>query len=828
MGKSEVPYKSYLLPVISVPSIFAQCNLLITVLIISSLSSSLGIDKNIGIEFTEVPESRVAPPGDWVFFPCKSNIGRGQKIKWLHNGVLLNPDNRRYIKINNGQLSIKLRKSRRHVDQQKGRYECVAGVDNMFLMSLPAQLDIAHLDKFPRADDVNVVEANVGNNVILACTPPSSVPQAVVQWYKDGQPVNISQEERQSLVNLQHLLIENLILEQSGQYVCHASNHLTNETVISNQAVNLTVLPEEDLHKPRLLMEPRSEYHPIAGENISIPCSASGAPRPTITWEHDAFNSQPMIVDQQGPREILQLNNVNLNSSGQYTCKIWNSRGRKILRKTLVYVAEKPSASISSFTHDPHLEGDPLELYCEVKGFPIPEVYWVVNGKRKYRHKKHQWEENKLSESGKLLIRELSLEDAGIYQCFAENEVGVVYDAVKVRVVPTMRNSSDSLEDEDDYHHKRSRNRGSHNDLVPPSAPNVTQVWKDSVIVTWSMPEVPGQEVEFFKVQYRDLGEVNKRDKSDWRTLDGVIDKDIRSYEVPGLLVNHAYRFRIGVVIKNEGDVHSKVSKRFRIEANTQQAPTVIPHLMDILPLGETSLSVRWSLPENSSASDNIEGYFLNFKLSELAGLHNYNQITLPHGPETHSHIIDNLQPGKYYDIKVRAFNYNGAGPFSQVRAAKTNGKPTDSMSKSKMEKEKALPSKNEPKLKDTEARQYLIIGVSLGCVCLLLFSLCVGATLWRRHQVAAKFSSTNASIHNKYQDTSLQINTSLQYGDTSVYDHQDQRHQDHGGDNSTDSQAVHETSFTDYSYEQGLDQYSHSQGSTAFIQVTYYHLSTT
>ena len=113
------------------------------------------------------------------------------------------------------------------------------------------------------------------------------------------------------------------------------------------------------------------------------------------------------MVEQLGPREVLKLSNVNLSSSGQYTCKIWNSRGRKILRKTLVYVAEKPSATISSFTHDPHMEGAPLELYCEVGGFPIPDVYWVVNGKRKYKHKKHHWEESKLSESGKLLIREL-------------------------------------------------------------------------------------------------------------------------------------------------------------------------------------------------------------------------------------------------------------------------------------------------------------------------------------------------------------------------------------------------------------------------------------
>ena len=50
-------------------------------------------------------------------------------------------------------------------------------------------------------------------------------------------------------------------------------------------------------------------------------------------WEHEAFNSQPALVSQAGPRELLQLQSVNSSSSGQYTCKIWNNRGRKILRK---------------------------------------------------------------------------------------------------------------------------------------------------------------------------------------------------------------------------------------------------------------------------------------------------------------------------------------------------------------------------------------------------------------------------------------------------------------------------------------------------------------
>ena len=511
----------------------------------------------------------------------------------------------------------------------------------MFLMSLPAELSIAHLDKFPEPDTPSTVEANVGNNVILPCDPPKSDPPAIIQWFKDGSLMNMT--ESHSLVNLKHLLIDNIASNFSGIYTCQASNHLTREHVLSEHPLNLTVLPEEELHKPRLLFEPETEYYPVLGDDLTIPCAASGSPKPTIIWEHEAFNTQPVLIDQDGPRELLKLSNVNNNSSGEYTCKIWNYRGRKILRKTLVYVTEKPTAEISSFSRDPHKEGDPLDLFCTAEGFPLPEVYWVIDGKRKYRGKKHGLDDPKISDAGKLLIKELTLEDAGIYQCFAENKAGTTYDAVIVRVVPTMRNESST-----EKTHSNSKRKKHRQELIPPSPPNVTQLSEDSVVVSWTMPNT-SQEVQFFKVQYKDLGKKGEDHKSDWYTLDGEISPSILSYEIPGLLENHGYRFRIGAVIDND-NVLSKVSKRFRMKSNTQKAPTVIPQIKYILPLSETSLSVQWILAENATVNDNIEGYFINFRKSSSAGP--YSHLTL-FGDGTHSHIIDNLKPGEPYDIKV-------------------------------------------------------------------------------------------------------------------------------------------------------------------------------
>ena len=103
----------------------------------------------------------------------------------------------------------------------------------------------------------------------------------------------------------------------------------------------------------------------------------------------------------------------------------------------------------------------------------------------------------------------------------------------------------------------------------------------------------------------------------------------------------------------------------------------------------------------------------------------------------------------------------------------------------------------------------------------MILITICSIVTYVQRQKTKKKFSSTNAAIHSKYQDTSLQI-SGLQYD-------LGNRNQDSielttsGGraENNTNTESeVHETSFsaTDHSFDGELD--DSSQASTALAQV--------
>merc|ERR1719420_1100641 len=143
----------------------------------------------------------------------------------------------------------------------------------------------------------------------------------------------------------------------------------------------------------------------------------------------------------------------------------------------------------------------------------------------------------------------------------------------------------------------------------------------------------------------------------------------------------------------------------------------------------------------------------------------------------------------------------NGGGHYSKVQYGRTNGpakKRRKAKFKSSRPKEKNFGKKDEKDLGDDDAAMYLTIGVSLGLICVIGLGACSVLTCVQRRRRSSKFSDSNAAIHSKYQDTSLQI-TGQQQENRGMDEAVDWRVGDAKvapGDTSTES-GVHETSFS-------------------------------
>ena len=775
------------------------------------------------VQFVEHPEDVVSLPGDSVFFSCESNTTR--KIWWLHNRtILLNPsgsDHGLKMSDSGGSLSFRLGQHASEWTQQVGEYQCVteqtpedeATRNRYFVLSRPANLSVAHLLDF-KVERNKTIETFEGNDVVIPCRLPWSLPPAFVQFFHDNLPINASNAQ---IINGDMLLIANVDADaNAGVYTCSATNHITNQVKTSYQSYLLHVssLPTSATAKPKLIHRPEENYDLMEGDTLRIPCIANGSPKPDIVWTRMSDNA-PLQVDHG----CMTIRNAQKSDSGDYMCAIFNG-SRRFLRRTSVRVLYAPQVKITKRGTSTTLrEFDSLLLDCESDGVPEAEVRWTVNGwpVLEESHNINRLSRRFVFPNGTLYISEVKRAvDEGVYQCFASNSAGRDEERIDVRVL----GDDDDHEAEEDEDIWESREGGLLDQIttIPPSKPNVTQVSETSALLSWSVPvpidltqdfALDPMPIEFFKVQFR---EISGRNRSDWRTMDEIINARSRTFEVMGLKVGVKYRFRIVAVYANDDNRSSQLTRKFKLSRHfspsdgkrreKETPPRVAPTITEILPLRQGSLRVGWKL--NVSVK-NVEGYFIYIRKSAAE---KFRKITII-GHTSHSYIFEGLESGTEYQVQVQAFNFAGKSPLSVIRSQTTLQSANEDLNLTTQ-----LPGKNESSAldqdedveEDHEGRVVLyltVAGVLVLCL-LVLLTVCSMIGCIQRKRAARSFSGANVVIHEKYLDTAKEISLC-------------QRRQEQRLKPSTSLSNTAETTFSDariYSSNSFIDHSRQFQGS--------------
>ena len=238
----------------------------------------------------------------------------------------------------------------------------------------------------------------------------------------------------------------NATKDDTGNYSCIATNHITNERKEAPNIIRLLV-HEKTLRneKSRLIHRPKDNYEVNLGENVFLPCSGSGVPKPQITWTkmtdgggHFASslsgNGSALLV-QNG---ILSIKNANQSDTAHYMCVL--NGPRRFVRRTSVTVLVPP---VLVETPDKVMflnEDSRLKLKCQASGTPPPTIEWLLNGL--------PMDQNYVNSiTGELVIPLVQEnEQSGYYQCFARNKAGIAHYTTFVQV---RRASQSSLDEYD-------------------------------------------------------------------------------------------------------------------------------------------------------------------------------------------------------------------------------------------------------------------------------------------------------------------------------------------------------------------------------------------
>ncbi|XP_036338791.1 interference hedgehog isoform X2 [Rhagoletis pomonella] len=721
---------------------FWQLQILCHQLVLTSASQP-----SLGVHIVRSPESAVAPKGDEVVFECELNL-LWERLEWRFRHTSTRATdamNYSYLRaedghnITNDDLTSRLRVF--VSPETLGDYQCVAWFGSAAIASTPARLTLVSIS----IDNSNGYSRNAirwsvapKNCILIRCGTVSSNPPAVWSFFRNGEKV----PQTEVLPSANGALILNSVSSKdSGNYTCSAMNAITGVEVRLPQRIDLRV-DYTDRTPPYFLNPPPAQVTARPGETAVLECPGVGSPSPEAVW------SSPNVINIYNNRTKvlpygLQISDVLPEDQGSYVCRLDNGIAPALVQIIKFIVLEAPQILRGPATTLTN-EGEQLELECSAAGNPFPQIYWLINGEDT------SLDNETFHEDRRLVIRHVQKRHAGIVQCFSKNEVGEASEGSLLQVNPKQIQGEGSaplgnVPIRTSYEHTGNKNKGKRKhmkmpNMIPPSRPNVTRLADDSVMLRWYVPKNEGLPIQFFKVQYRMLGDPSRQiPRENWQTTNEDIPygKRDRGFEgvknftssVAGLKPDRFYRFRIIAVYSNNDNKEGNTSAKFFLQSSETLGPTKAtlpaPELARVEPLSETAVMLHWTLPANPM---NVpDGYYAYYRLASSAG--EYLKATVD-GQHTRKFKIDMLEPGTAYEFKLQSFNALAASEFSAILQGKTK-KPANTDAPSTLA---PIPP---PKVKETKNSKYPVVAGIAGFGILLIVAIVAAFLCMKRRRPA-------------------------------------------------------------------------------------------
>uniref|UniRef100_A0A8B9YLS5 Contactin 4 n=1 Tax=Bos mutus grunniens TaxID=30521 RepID=A0A8B9YLS5_BOSMU len=257
--------------------------------------------------------------------------------------------------------------------------------------------------------------------VKLSCEVKGN-PKPHIRWKLNGTDVDIGMDFRYSVVEGSLLINNPNKTQDAGMYQCIATNSFG--TIVSREAKLQFAYLEN--FKPRT----RSTVSVRQGQGMVLLCGPPAhSGELSYAWifnEYPSYQDNRRFVSQETGN--LYIAKVEKSDVGNYTCVVTNTVTNQkvlgpptplILRNDGVMGEYEPKIEVQFPETVPTAKGTTVKLECFALGNPVPTIIWRrADGKpiatKARRHKSN----------GILEIPNFQQEDAGLYECVAENSRG--------------------------------------------------------------------------------------------------------------------------------------------------------------------------------------------------------------------------------------------------------------------------------------------------------------------------------------------------------------------------------------------------------------------
>uniref|UniRef100_A0A8C8SWK6 Immunoglobulin superfamily DCC subclass member 4 n=1 Tax=Pelusios castaneus TaxID=367368 RepID=A0A8C8SWK6_9SAUR len=539
-------------------------------------------------------------------------------ITWKKNGFpLVEQEHLRVLP--NGSLFIlapAAAKESKYLERTdaEGNYSCVSHRSLGAVASQTAAVRFASLSRFFQQPESQTVEEN--GMARFECRI-EGLPSPVITWEKDQAA--IPAEPRFIILPNGVLQIADVRESDAGAYHCLATN--TARKRYSNDAV-LSVLKgsQPAVTRDVTIVAAPENTTVVVGESAVMECMASAYPTPFVSWIRQ--DGKPISTD------VIVLGRTNLlipqalpHHSGVYVCRANKPQTRQFVTAAAeLSVLAPPSISQSPETIS-RTRASTARFVCKADGEPAPVLHWLKNGEPLLSNGRV-----KIQSSGSLVINQIGLEDAGYYQCVAENKLGMACATAKLSVI--VREGLPSA----------------------PKRVSAISLSSTTVLVSWERPEYNSEQIIGFSLHYQ------KALGSDNVEYQFAVNNDTTEFQVKDLEPNTNYVFYM-VAYSQLGASRTSSSIIVR---TLEDVPSAAPQL-SLSSMTPADIRVTWLPLPPELSNGKITKYKIDYctlkedQISSTEVGANETQITL-----------DSLHPNKVYKVRIAASTSAGYGAPSE------------------------------------------------------------------------------------------------------------------------------------------------------------------
>ncbi|XP_038847721.1 immunoglobulin superfamily DCC subclass member 4 isoform X6 [Salvelinus namaycush] len=561
----------------------------------------------------------VLEPGQPLLLDCHlgaTSLDTPLNVTWLQDGlpVLEGEGNSLRTLANGSLLVLPTSMDGRTPQGVEGGYSCVSAGPFGALTSRTIAVHLATLSRFHQDPEAQVVP--LGGASRFECQI-DGVPTPRITWEKDQEPIP-SQPRFISLPN-GVLQILGAVKEDGGAYRCVASNSARKR--FSQDAILTVTTGPGPAQSEVVIVAPPQNATVVQGRPAVMECMAQGGqPKPLVSWSRQ--DGKPIATDVVVLETNLVIPNTRRYHAGVYVCRANKPKTREFVIAAAELHVPAPPVILQPPETVSLSRGNTARFVCNSSGEPPPALHWLKNGKPVKSNGRV-----KTQSPGVLLINQLGLDDAGYYQCIADNALGTACATAKLSVI--VREGLPS----------------------PPHQLSATPHSSTTALLTWERPEHNRDQIIGFSVHYQPTS------GSDHMEYQFAVNNDTTEYHVKELLPHTAYTFYV-VAYSPMGA--SRPSLPVTVEM-LEDVPSAPPQL-SLLSTSPTDIRVMW-LPLSSQHSRGaVTRYRIDYSTLEQVD----NVFSVEVGGNETQLTLRELQPNQAYRLRMAAGTGAGFGVPSE------------------------------------------------------------------------------------------------------------------------------------------------------------------